>query len=181
MAFILEDGSGLSDSNAFVSVAEADAYHALRGNNAWTTYPLGDKEGAVIRATSYLSKSIAWKGYRVKGRNQALAWPRGNVTDCEGYGVPADVVPWEVADATAEVALREAATPGVMTVDVTMTDSQGRRIKSETVGALSVTYELSSSSSASIPILPIVDSLLACLVESGAGANSMLHGRSYRV
>ena len=53
MAFVTEDGTGLAEANSYVSVAEADAYHADRGNAAW----IGEdsaKQSALIKATDYL-------------------------------------------------------------------------------------------------------------------------------
>ena len=35
MAFVVEDGTGLSNSNSFVAVAFADSYFADRNQTAW--------------------------------------------------------------------------------------------------------------------------------------------------
>lgn len=63
MAFIVEDGSGIINSNALTTVAFADEYHTDRVNDAWT----GDntaKQAAIINATDYLTKRF---GRRFKG------------------------------------------------------------------------------------------------------------------
>ncbi|MAR55997.1 MAG: hypothetical protein CMM93_02335 [Rickettsiales bacterium] len=76
MAFVTEDGTGLAEANSYVSVAEADAYHADRGNAAW----IGEdsaKQSALIKATDYLEQTYGrrWKGERLYA-DQALEWPR---------------------------------------------------------------------------------------------------------
>ena len=35
MSIVTEDGSGRADAETFISVADASAYHADRGNAAW--------------------------------------------------------------------------------------------------------------------------------------------------
>ena len=113
MPLTVEDGTGLAEADALASLAYVDGYHVAFGNSGWS----GDdsaKEAAIRRASAYLSHSFRWKGYRLNGRTQALAWPRTGVVDADGYDVPSDEVPDEVQQATAEVALRELAEPGAM-------------------------------------------------------------------
>lgn len=105
------------------------------GNPTWT----GDealKEGATRRATAFLSNSYRWQGYKRQGRPQALAWPRVDVVDCEGWGVAFDAVPIEIQKATAEIALRELVSPGSMNPDFLATE----QVKREKVGQLDVEY-----------------------------------------
>lgn len=175
MAFVVEDGTGLADANAFASVAYVDAYHNEGGNATWTgTDAL--KEAAIIRATRYLSNAYAWQGTRRKNRNQALAWPRTDVADNEGFAVPFDAVPTEIQQATAEIALRELATPGAMTPDYTPSD----RVKSEKVGSIAVEYDLSRTDAESVrPVLLVVRDLIGPLLATGGG--SIVQGSAVRV
>lgn len=160
MPLTVEDGTGLAGADAFVSLAYVDAYHTARGNAAWTGDD-ADKEAAIRRATFFLSNSYRWQGYKRNGRSQALAWPRYDVVDLEGWGVPFDAVPQEIKDATAEVALRELATPGAMTPDVTLAD----KVKREKVGPIEVEYaNVSTGAEASRPVLMIVRDLIAPLL-----------------
>jgi hypothetical protein len=46
VAFVLEDGSGVTDANAYCSLDFADAYHAERGNAAWAA--IGTSAFAVL-------------------------------------------------------------------------------------------------------------------------------------
>jgi hypothetical protein len=75
MALIVEDGTGLSDANSYVSVAYADAYFLARNVTAWAS--LTNKEALLIQATDYMEAvySESWKG-TVLLDTQALSFPR---------------------------------------------------------------------------------------------------------
>ncbi|SEJ87456.1 hypothetical protein SAMN05518849_11680 [Sphingobium sp. AP50] len=62
MSIIVEDGSGIPQSNSFASVAEADAFHALRLYADWTDAGEPQKVSALVRATDYVRSA-----YRVTG------------------------------------------------------------------------------------------------------------------
>ncbi|HWH74773.1 MAG TPA: DnaT-like ssDNA-binding protein, partial [Methylibium sp.] len=80
MALEVEDGTAKSDAESYVSVAEASAYHSLRGNTLWATMSEGEMEAALRRATDYLVQTYRdqWAGYRAT-TTQALDWPREEV------------------------------------------------------------------------------------------------------
>lgn len=126
MALTVEDGTGLSTAEAYISVSDADAYHAARGNTAWAALTATAKEQALRRAADYMNAVYggAWRGSRLT-LTQALDWPRTCVI------VPTPV-PSEIARANAELAARAAA--GDLLAD------QGAQVASETVGPVSVTY-----------------------------------------
>lgn len=175
MALIVEDGSGMTNADAFISVAYADAYHTAMGNTTWTGVD-ALKEGAIRRATAFLSNSYQWQGYKRQGRPQALAWPRVDVVDCEGWGVAFDAVPVEIQKATAEVALRELVTPGSMNPDVVASE----QVKREKIGQLEVEYlNANTSAQAARPILLIVQDIIGPLLRKGAG--NPLVGEGYRI
>ena len=77
MALIVEDGTGLLDSNSYVTVAEVDAYFTDRGNPTWNG--TGNKEHLLIQATDYLDAAFgsSFQGSK-KTQSQALAFPRYN-------------------------------------------------------------------------------------------------------
>lgn len=141
MALTVETGSGSATADALVSVADADAYHTAIGNAAWAAASTDGKEQAIRRATAYLS-SLAWDGLRSRGRDQALAWPRGGVVDREGYGIDSYTVPVEIKNACAEIALQELASPGSMTPVVTPADD--KVAKREKIGDIEVEYAIGS-------------------------------------
>jgi hypothetical protein len=151
MAFIVEDGTGLANSNSYVSVADADSYFADRGVTTWTGID-AVKQGALVRATSFIDVTFRQRftGYRGKRHQQALEWPRIGAYYDNGmpqvppdgffYGIgyrlyeyePIDpaTIPKELKNATCEAALRELAGAGSLTPDL---DSNGA-VKRERAG-----------------------------------------------
>lgn len=122
MAIVIEDGTGLPNAEAYISVADADAYFAARGNAAWAALTETAKEHALRLGADYMGAEYGrrWCGTRLTD-TQALDWPR-----CE------EGVPEAVKRANAELAVRASA--GVLMAD------QGAQVKQETVGPISVTY-----------------------------------------
>ena len=81
MSLICEDGSGKSDSESYISVADASSYHTARGNTAWAALATDAlREAALRRATDYMRQAYRsrWQGYKVN-EDQALDWPRYDV------------------------------------------------------------------------------------------------------
>ena len=175
MAFTVEDGTGTAGATALLSVENADAYFTDRGNTTWDGYDDTAKQAAIIRASRFLSDSYAWDGWRTYWRTQELAWPRSGMTDHEGYSIPKTQIPVEIERAVAEVALREAASPGAMTPDYTPAD----RVKSEKVDVISIEYDLSRTDAESVrPVLLIVRDLIGPFLKSTAG--NMISGETLR-
>lgn len=108
MTLITEDGTGLTNSESYISVADANTRHTALGNTAWTGAD-AVKETALRVATEYMEQAFRqrWKGTR-NTRDQALSWPRAGATS-DGWYIDSDVVPDEVANACADLALKAAA------------------------------------------------------------------------
>jgi hypothetical protein len=142
MALIVEDGTGLADAESFISVADATAYHAARGNDAWAALASdAEREKYLRRATDYMEEVYRdmWAGYR-RTVTQALCWPRymvpikdspGGYASLPSY-YPDDSVPKLVARACAALALK--AITGDLEPDL---DAQ---VKRKSVGPLDVEY-----------------------------------------
>lgn len=152
MALIVEDGTGLSNAESYISVVDADTYHANRNNEAWSDYSTAEKEAALRKATQYIDGR--W-GRRFAGEmwsmSQALCWPR-TPTDWP------DEIPLPLQHACAEVALRAAA------AELEPDLERGGAIVSQSVGPLSVTYAEHAPGGTK---LPWVERLMARLVEPG--------------
>lgn len=106
--FIVEDGTGLLNSNSYLSVAEADQYFENHGDPiAWTGSTVPQKEEALRLATQYIDTVYGdiWVERR-SSEAQSLDWPRAFVNDRDGFAVESDIVPQDVKDATAEAAVR---------------------------------------------------------------------------
>lgn len=170
MALIVEDGTGKPDAESYVSAADADAYHAARGNAGWTGAEAA-KEAALRRATEYLDGAYRsrWQGLAVTAE-QGLAWPRRNVWFNVGW-LRSDFVPVQVERACCECALRELQSPGSLAPDLV----PGERVVSETVGPLEVEYADNGGSDVASPlVLTAVDRLLAPVLRSAAAAGLVL-------
>lgn len=134
MAIIVEDGTGLSNSETYISVAEADTYHANRGNDAWAALTNTVKEQLLRKSTDYLSAvyGSSWAGYPVK-TTQALDFPRRDVPAPLGW-YDYNVIPVPLKQAQAELALIAATT-------TLMPTTQTRGKKKVKVGPIEVEYD----------------------------------------
>jgi hypothetical protein len=161
LSLIVEDGTGLSTANALVSVADADARHTLLSNTAWTGLD-AVKEAAIARATAYMEQAFRerWSGFRLH-KTQALSWPRWNVW-VDGYPIEPNIVPPEVANACADLALR--ALSADLNADLT------RGVVRKKIGPLETEFDPYSPQSTR---RPAIDMVLAPFLR-GSSANAML-------
>lgn len=156
MAFVSEDGTGLSNANSYSSVAYADAYFADRGILTWDgTDAL--KENWLIRATDYIDLRFR---SRFKGSpltpTQALAFPRKIYT--------VSCFPDDVKKACCEYALR--AKTGALAPDPVVSETGQVVSKTEEkVGPIEEKITFSANASNSTIALfkpyPAADFLLA--------------------
>lgn len=160
-----------SPANALVSLADALAYHAVRGNAAWAALASDTlREQAIIRATDFMEAAYGLRYAGVRATTtQALSWPRYYVPikgaaisyyyGCVAYW-PGDSVPAIIANACAELALRTASG-----VDLAPDTS---RLKSRTkVGPIEVDYVLGSSP---LPKFTAVERMLAPFFGGSGGS-----------
>ena len=92
MAFIVEDGTGVTNANSYASVAFADTYFTERTIAGWTGTD-AQKQAALIKATDYI-ESFDFKGVEAE-EDQALSFPRDVFT----------LIPLNLQKATVEYAL----------------------------------------------------------------------------
>ena len=130
MSLIVEDGTGMADAESYLSVADLKTYATNRGIS-YAGISDSTLEQKLRLATTYIDTRYRYRGNRSNG-TQALEYPRINLIDWSGYDISG--VPKRVKDATAELALK--ATADSLYVDL----DRGGKIKSESVGQLSVTY-----------------------------------------
>ena len=170
LTLIVEDGTGLADADALVSLSVFQTYcaakgYALAGFDAETA-----QEPAIRRGTTYISNAFAWPGERTTGRVQSLAWPRDDVEDAEGWAVPSDEVPREVRQATCEAAYYELLNPNGLTPAVNLT----QQVKSKAIGPIRKEFFAGPmTASAARPVLTIIGDILAPLLAS-AGRNPLV-------
>jgi len=133
VALIVEDGTGRSDAESYISTIYARAYHAARGNVAWEALTVAEMEEALRKATDYMVSEyrFRWIGQRIN-TTQALDWPRYSIPDINN-----STIPEEVKKACAEFALRSLSGP--------LLDDLSQAVIAKSVGPLSVTYDRNSS------------------------------------
>ena len=106
MAFTVEDGTGITDANAYIAVADADSYFTDRGGvAAWTAALTAAKQAAIIRSTDYIEARFGQRFLGTKlTTTQGLSFPRDDLYDRDGEGI--DGMPRPFLDAVCEYAVR---------------------------------------------------------------------------
>lgn len=143
MTLLVETGAVVAGAESYVSATDASAYHTARGNSTWSLLTTPQMEEALRRATDYMIQMFrsSWKGYR-KSSLQTLDWPRTfvylepfvhGIVGTYPFLVSDTIVPVEVKNACAELALRAAAAD--------LAPDLERGVRSETVGPLRVEYD----------------------------------------
>lgn len=163
MALVVENGTGLSNAESYVSVAGADTRMSNLGNTNWTTLTTVEKEQALRRATVYMAQAYRerWAGNR-HTTTQALDWPRNSVVVDGFVVIESNVVPADVANACADLAFKAAA--GDLNADIE------RAVIREKVGPLETEY---SAHSPQTVRYRAIDMLLAPYL-TGGGAMARL-------
>ena len=160
---VQEDGSGLSNANTYLTLAEYETYIDSRGLTDNTSDDA--KTGRIIQAMDWLEARDA----RYKGRKnsdaQALVWPRSWVV-VYGYGLTANEIPQQLKDAQAQLVYDSA------TIDI-YNVSDGRAIKKEKVDVLEVEYSDNGVTNVQ-PIFAKVEAILRPLYKSGGTVGSVI-------
>lgn len=164
MALVVEDGSGLANAECYISLAAATARHTSLGNAAWAAAATdSDREAALRRATAYMEQAYRenWKGYRLH-KAQFLSWPRWRVW-VDGYPIEPNVVPPEVANACADLALKALA--GDLNADLT------RGVTMKKVGPIETQFDRYSPQRVRYPA---VDMALAPFLKCSSASVSLI-------
>ena len=160
MALIVEDGTAKINSESYCTEVYADDYHEKRGNTTWDS--VIDKEAALRKATDYMLQvyRARWQGTRLT-TTQALDWPRSNVGIDVYTTVDDDIVPVEVKNACAELALK--------TYSAELYEDIGQKVKRKKVDVIEIEYE---SASTQTKQYRAIDAMLApYLLSSNGGFN----------
>lgn len=107
ISLIVEDGTGKVDANTYISLADADEYHADRFHEGWEGSE-DSRSSALIQATEFIDLEWVFQGDKANPNPagpQALSWPRIGVYDEDAQKVDSNSVPLSIAHATAELAL----------------------------------------------------------------------------
>jgi len=101
MALILEDGTGVTDADAYVPISDVDTYAANYGKTGWDALNSADKEIHIRRATKFIDNKYPFPGTPLKS-TQGLFFPVQKLT-IRGHAVTG--IPRSLKDATCELAI----------------------------------------------------------------------------
>lgn len=123
MALTVEDGSGVVNADAYISVADALTYHSNMGNSDWANRP--DLHEVAIRNATLVRDQRSGTVYKGKviSSTQSLLYPRTAFTDNNGRSISASTIPQSLANSTAELALVYIQQNGVLIADTTKQDA----------------------------------------------------------
>lgn len=159
---IVENGTGLTDSNSYVSVVFADDYFSARGVSGWVALTTEKKEQALIRATDFIDNVFQWCGKKATVE-QALRFPRVNIKDYEGNVI--EGIPTCLKQAVCDVALVTSSGKELFEVA-----GENGDVVSETITSLSFTYSKTERTTTSKTLYDSVNTKLRGLyVDSTKG------------
>lgn len=167
--FVVEDGTGLTNSTSYISVTEAD--NLVIPDETWLTYTTTQRETYLMAATQYFDLRYCGK---VKGselvEGQALLFPRESVfiRNCD---VEEDPVPTILKSAIAELARVYGERGNLFNTTVSQGTANGEIIKTkDTLGPLSeeriYAQGTGLSQNVNYPAFPKADSMIAQLLLS---------------
>lgn len=140
LAFIAEDGSGLSNANSLISLANANAYydrvpatyvHAAKWALPASTNAV--KEQVLVLATDLIKTRWGFRGTK-KFVTQALPFPRVNIWDESSFYVDDSSVPESIQFGTAELA-------GYLLVSDRTADPKTKGLKELTVDVIKLVFD----------------------------------------
>lgn len=169
MAFTVETGSIVANANAYITVAELDAYWLDRA--VTLSGDESTKQAAIIIATQYVDLNNTWKG-EITSQAQALDFPRAYITDNEGRELDKNTIPAQLKYAVCEYAKRQLNSD--IQPDVS-TDERGTlvSISQSIAGAVqeSKTYESGTGGYFGIKRYPLADNYLKGIRAGGVQGN----------
>ncbi len=119
-------------TDTYITISEADTYfeHSINGED-WASLGDGDKIRALASATRMFQRT-KWQGDPTDvPPTQPLAFPRTGLVDREGNAIADDVVPQDIKDGEAELALALNLDPTVQ--DELSSGSNIKRVKADVV------------------------------------------------
>lgn len=90
VTLIVEDGSGISDSNSYCDLDFALEYCVNHGYTSWVDMTEDEQKVYLIKGTSFVDNFYEWKGYK-RTSVQSLEFPRNGLIDnnkTEILGIP---------------------------------------------------------------------------------------------
>ena len=170
MALVVEDGTGKSDADSFISLLDARSFAEKYGINLPADDTAADV--ALRQGCQYVElQQKCFSGSRLTA-TQALSWPRTGATNAYNFEYDDGYMPKQLGFAQVYAAAEYAAG-----TDVRATDD-GKSIASEQVtGAVAVSYFDNGKTGSSVVITRAMDELAPLLVVSGNNGFEFRVGR----
>ena len=130
---IVEDGSGVTGANSYISYDTFNTYCTTRGHDI-SSYTESQLSGAIIKGADYLDRAWFWPGYRTSS-SQAMQWPRTGAYYRDGYYIESTEIPTGLACAQSEYAfasLSESLYPGSDTSNIKSISESVSSLKTST-------------------------------------------------
>lgn len=126
-------------TDIYGTFAQAQAYHAMRGNTAWATMQEADGDVFLVKATDWIERTFygQWRGEYISGN--VLAWPRDEAMMDDGCTLITGIPDLLVRTMAAVAEIYRSGTD----LDQLLTDDAA--VKSEKVdGAVEIEYDVGS-------------------------------------
>ena len=156
MALIVEDGSGVTGANSYVSLADVSQYCSDMGYSKWFLATESEQTSAILRAMKYIDR-FDFIGVKNQIINN-LEWPRDDAYDRNGILIASDSIPERLKSAVCEAAYIELVNFGKLQPSI---DRAG--LKREEYGDVKFEYFNSGKMN---PSFSVISGLLVGLVKS---------------
>lgn len=167
MALIVEDGTIVPNANSYVTLAEADAWYAARGDETWAAIePEAKRESLLIAAADYLNSF-----YKPKGMALDLLQPMSLPTDLIDY-VPSSFK-------KAQIMLALAANTGPLSAEATGGTVLEVREKLDGVGETETKY--AEGDPAGSRSFPVIDAILEDYTYKRGSSKAMIQSAVVRL
>ncbi len=140
MALVIEDGTGVSGADSYGTRAGFITHVA---NYYGGTVADEDASDVPMRAAFAWLNGQSWKGTKTLGRLQVGAWPRTDVTDCDGNEIGIAEIPSELIIAQYDLAWAEKQSPELLSPSGSVRDAL---VTMEKVDVIQVSYDTSTMS-----------------------------------
>jgi hypothetical protein len=104
VSVVVEDGSGVSGANSYVTIAEITEWVLTNPHDStWASLTDAQKNGYCVMACRVMQEQMNWDGWQTSA-TQALDLPRSGMIDKNGNTVENNEIPTEIKNAQCELA-----------------------------------------------------------------------------
>jgi hypothetical protein len=106
VTLVVEDGTGLSTANSYLTVLEAEDILCVNPTAyaTWTALTPTEKDTYLVWASGYIDDYVDWNGYKTV-EDSGLRWPRCGVYNRDGILIGENDIPPQLKQAVAEIAV----------------------------------------------------------------------------